>query len=506
MKLETIQQDLRYALRSLRREPAFTLAAVGALMIGIGANSAVFSVVDKVLLRPLSYPDPNRLVLFLVNTPQGPAYGGSAAKFNIWRQQSDLFHDVAAYEYAGSNLNVTGGTFPEQIHAIRVSASYFHLLGAPIIEGRAFTSQEDLPGGGTPVILSHALWQRRFGGDPKILGKTLSMGGEPFYIIGVTAATFNTQLNPSPDIFLPFQIDPSSADHATYFNVVARLRPGVTLPSANKRLQAASDEFRRRFPKILGSKDHFGVEPFHDAIVTQARRSLLILTGAVICVLLIACANVANLLLVRATARKREIAIRSALGASRGRIIRQLLTESILLSLIGGFLGLFIGVIGVRVLLQINPADIPLLGVVTLDGRLLFFAILVSLVTGILFGLLPALELSGRRSTRQGRTRSLLVAAETAIALVLLISAGLLMRSFLITRGIQRGINTHRVLTLRMSLAGSRFVTAKDLGPFIRHTDQQLNSLSGVEFAAVSYSLPLQGAFGIPFNIAGRSS
>ncbi len=523
-QMESLVQDVRYALRTLRKTPVFTLTAIGALAIGIGANTAIFSVVDKVLLRPLSYPDPSRIVLFLLTTPAGPSYGGSAAKYNIWRQQSNIFQDVSAYEYRGSNLNVTGGSFPEQIHAIRVSARYFHLFGAPMAKGRAFTTEEDQVNGPHVVVLSYGFWQRRFGGDGQIVGKTISLSGAPYEIVGIVGSDFNAELDSPPDVFLPFQIDPNSSDHAQYFNVVARLKPGVTLSMADARLRLAANDFRRKFPNIMGARDSFGLEPFQDAIVSDARTPLLILAAAVVLVLLIACANVANLLLVRATGRKREMAVRAAVGAGRSRIVRQLLTESVVLSMIGGALGLFVGSFGVRALLAINPGDLPRLGQhgsgITMDWRLLGFAIFISLITGVLFGLIPALDMSqedlgtalkegsGRSGTshRQNRTRSLLVTSETALAVVLLIGAGLLIRTFVVLRTVDRGVDTHHVLTLRMSLAGSRFVKASDVGQLVRQATQRIESLPGVIRVCASYNLPLEGAFGIPFNIVGRTN
>jgi putative ABC transport system permease protein len=476
------------------------------------------------LLKPLTYPDPSRIVLFFVSTPQGPSYGGSAAKFNIWRRQTGIFQDVAAYEYRGSNLNVTGGSFPEQIHSIRVSADYFHLLGAPIIQGRPFSMQEDRPNGGHVVVLSYGLWLQRFGGDDHVVGRTISLGGAPYNIVGVIGPSFKTELDSAPDIFLPFQIDTASTDHAQYFNVVGRLRPSVAVAAAKTQLQLAANEFHRRFPNIVGAKDGFGIELFQDAIVAEARRSLLMLSGAVIFVLLISCANVANLLFARATGRKQEMAVRTAVGAGRGRIIRQLLTESMVLSMVGGLLGLVAGWFGVKALVAINPGDIPRLGehgsAIVMDGRLLLFTLLLSVATGVLFGLMPALDVSradigialkesgGRsgRSHRQTRTRSLLIASETALAVILLIGAGLLIRSFLTLRTINRGVDTRGVLTLRMSLAGSRFTKSSEVAELVRQATRRLQDLPGVVQACASYNLPLEGLFGIPFNIVGRNS
>jgi putative ABC transport system permease protein len=519
---ETIWLDILYALRTLRKNPAFTATALAALAIGIGANSAIFSVVNAVLLRPLSYPGADRIVLFLLTSPTGPSYGGSAAKFNVWRRQTKVFQDVSAYEYSGAQLNLTGGAYPEQIHGIRVSAEYFRLFGAPVVQGRRFTAGEDRPGGGHVVILNYGLWQRRFGGDPRTIGKTISLGGAPYAVVGILGPGFNTELDSPPDIWLPFQIDPNSNDHAQYFNVVARLKPGVSPGMANAQLQLAADEFRGKFPNIMGPRDSFGVQPFQEAIVSDVRPSLLVLAGAVSFVLLIACANVANLLLVRATGRRREMAIRAAIGAARGRIIRQLLIESVVLSTAGGALGLVLGLIGVRALLAVNPGDIPRIGLhgsaIALDWQLLVFTVFVSLLTGILFGLVPALDVSrtdvtaalkegGGRSgsgRRQNKTRALLVIGEVALAVVLLVGAALLIRTFVALRSVNPGFDAHNVLTLQMSLTGPRFQRTAGVNQLLRDAVQRLEALPGVARAGASYNLPLEGAFGVPYNIVGR--
>src|SRR6185312_379572 len=221
---------------NLCKTPVFTLTAIGALAIGIGANTAIFSVVDNVLLKPLTYPDPGRIVLFFLTTPEGPSWGGSAAKFNVWRRQTHVFQDVAAYEYRGFNLNLTSGPIPEQIHTIRVTADYFRLFGAQMVQGRPFTTDEDRPNGDHVAVISYALWQRQFGGDPQMTGKAISLNNTPYEVVGVLSPTFNTELDSPPDAFLPFQIDPTSTDHAQSFKVVGRLKPGVTTAAANAQL------------------------------------------------------------------------------------------------------------------------------------------------------------------------------------------------------------------------------------------------------------------------------
>jgi putative ABC transport system permease protein len=500
------------SLRTLLRNPVFTITAVAALALGIGANAAVFSVVNAVLLKPLTFPDPDRIVQFFLTTPSGPDYGGSATRFNVLRQQTDLFQDFAAYEYNPPGLNLTGGAYPEQIHGAGVSADYFRLLGAPVIEGRTFTADEDRPGGGRSVVLSYGFWQRRFGADPRLAGKTISLSGVPYTVIGIVGPDFNTELDTPPDLWLPFQIDPDSSDQARYFSILARLKPGVTLAMANARLGRAADEFRGKFPGFVGLRDRFEVQPYPEAIVSGVRPSLLILSGAVSFVLLIACANVANLLLIRAAGRKRELALRAALGASRGRILRQLLGENMVLSAAGGTLGVVLGLAGVRAILAVNPANLPRLGAhgaaITIDWRVLSFTILVSLITGLVFGLIPALQVSRvdlNAALRASKTRSLLVTSEVAFALVLLIGSALLIRTFVALRAVDPGFDARNVLTMRMSLAGSSFKTTSDVNRLVREAVRRIEVLPGVAGAGVTYNLPLEGGLGIPFNIVGRT-
>jgi putative ABC transport system permease protein len=495
-----------------------------ALSLGIGATTAIFSVINTVLLKPLTFPDPDRIVSFFMTTSGGPSYGGSATRFNVWRQQTQALQDVSAYEYAGANLNLTGEAFPEQIHGIRVSADYFRLLGAPVILGRTFTAEEDRPNGGRAVVLSYGLWQRHFAGDPHMIGKTISLSGAPYVVVGIVGPGFNTELDTPPEVWLPFQIDPASVDHAQYFSVIARLKPGVTLAMAKAQLQLAAYEFRRKFPNMMGPRDGFSVQPYPEAIVSEVRSSLLVLAGAVGFVLLIACANVANLLLVRATGRTREIALRAAVGASRGRIVRQLLTESVVLSVLGGALGLGLGVVGARALVAMNPGDTPRIGehgaAIALDWRLVLFTISLSLLTGVFFGLIPALDISrtdpstalnqsgGRSGTgfRQNKTPSVLVISEVALALVLLVGAALLIRTFVALRAVNPGFVAHNVLTLRMSLGGSRVAKTSAVNQLIQNAVQRMEALPGVSSAGASYSLPLEGGFGVPFNIVGRTA
>ncbi len=520
--LETLLKDGKHSLRMFAQTPGFTIAAIAALALGIGANTAIFSVVNSVLLKPLTYPDADRIVQFLLTSPQGSGPGASVPKFATWRARTDVFQDVAAYDFSGPGLNLTGGAYPEQVKGLHVTHDYFRLFGAAVERGRIFTKEEDSPHGPHVAMLSDGLWRRRFGADPSIVGKNIELGGEPYAVVGIIAPSFN--FDPAPDLWLPFQFNLNTTDQAHYFIAAGRLKPDVTVGQANAQLKFAADEFRRKFPgaPAFGPKDGFSVQPLRDAIVSDVRSSLLVLVAAVSLVLLIACANVANLLLARATGRKREIAIRAAVGAGRGRIMRQLLTESVLLSVAGGALGLALGMAGVRLLLALSPGNIPRIGengsAVTLDWRVLAFTVAVSVLTGLLFGLIPALDASradlsvtlkesgGRSGSgfRQNKARSLLVISEMSLAIVLLIGAALLIRTFIALRSVNPGFDSHNVLTLQMSLTGPRFEKTTGVGQLVHDGSERLQALPGVEAAATTCCVPMEGGFGLPLNIVGR--
>ncbi len=515
------RKDLKHSLRMLIANPAFTITAVAALALGIGANTAIFSVVDTVLLKPLTYPDASRIVSFMNTSTGGSGTSASPVNFNTWRTQTSVFQDVAAYDFGGPGFNLTGAV-PEQVHGIHVSENYFRLFGAPVLLGRTFTRQEDSPNGAHVVVISYGFWQRRFGGNPKVVGSALSLSNVSYTIIGVLGKSFVT--DPTADLWVPFQIDPNSTNLGHYFLVAGRLKPGVSLDQANAELKLAAGEYRRLHPDDIGPEGGFKVESLRDSIVSGARTSLLVLLGAVSFVLLIACANVANLLLARAAGRKREFAIRSAMGASRLRIMRQLLTESVVLATVGGALGLIVGYVGVRALLAVSPANLPRVGehgaAVGLDWRVLAFTLAISLLTGLLFGLFPAIgasrpdlnttlkESSNRSGSgfRQAKARSLLVISEVSLALVLLIGAALLIRTYIALRHVNPGFDARDVLTLEMSLTGDRFDKTAAVAQVSREGRERMDAIPGVESSAFSCCLPLNVGFGLPFNIAGRAT
>jgi predicted permease len=519
--METFIQDLKHAFRMFSQQRAFAFAAIAALALGIGANTAIFSVVNAVLLKPVPFPEPERVVMFMNVSPQGSGPAASPAKFAHWSQQTSVIENAGAFRF--NVVNYTGGTFPEQLRAGQVSADFFKVIRAPFAHGRAFSADEDRPGGPRVVVLSHGLWQRRFASDPNVLGQTLSLSGDPHVVVGITGSSLDlAEFGPQPELWVPFQLDPNSTDQGHFFQVLARLKPAVTLEQADARLKLSADEYKARFGTALQPNQSFGVARLDEVFVRNARPTLLVLAGAVAFVLLIACANVANLLLVRATARRREIALRAAIGAGRGRIVRQLLTESVLLSVAGGAIGLVLGVAGIRAMLSVNTAGLPRVGeggaLVGIDWRVLAFTAVVSVATGVLFGLIPALH--GARTDlnaalkdstsrsgavlRHNKARSGLVILEVALALLLLVGSALLIRTLVALRNVEPGFDPHNVLTMRMSLTGPQFLKSEALDRLVRDGIERLEALPGVERATATCCVPLEGGYGLPFRISGR--
>jgi putative ABC transport system permease protein len=522
--LEILGQDIRQAVRTLRNHPGFTLVALAALTIGIGANTSIFSVVDKVLLQPLPYPDPDSMVQLGQRFPVGDSYAASIPEYMVWRD-NNVFSSMALYDLEGPAFNIDTGDFPEQVKGAHVSSDYFTVFGISPVIGRAFSQAEDLPDGPKAALISENLWRSHFGSDAQILTRTINLNSSPYPVVGVIPSRFAA--SPEAEVWIPLQADPHSINHAHFLQVAARLRPGVSLSQAQAEMLAVGERFRRLYPKFMDKSESVAVVPMRESMVGDIRKTLYVLFGAVALVLLIACANVANLLLARSAGRHRELAIRAALGASRSRVIRQLLTENVLLSTVGGFLGLVLGVLGVRMLLLLIPGDIPRVDPAQLrnpfellDWRILVFTIGISVLTGILFGLVPALQISkpdvastlneaGTRSStnrHQKFTSKTLVALETGLALMLLISAALLIRTFASLSSAESGIDSHHVYTMLTSLADDRYQSTEATARFARQALQNIEAIAGVESASTSLVIPATNSIGqLAFDIPGKA-
>jgi predicted permease len=515
--------DLKSALRILRQSPGFAATVIAALTLGIAVNVAIFSVVNTILLKPLPIPNQDTLV-WPSNTQNGVSVGifASPAKFFFWRSLTDVLQDVAAFR--DNVMNYTGGDAPEQVEVQQVSESFFRVYGARIILGRSFAPQEDLPGGGNFVVLSHGFWEQRLAGAPDVLGTTLPLSGDRYTVVGVTAPEFDLRdFGEDPDMWIPFQLDPNSGAQENYFLTGARLAPGVTLAEAQARMEVSAAAFGERFPGALGENAGFTVLPLQEAIIFgDARTGLWVMLGAVGFVLLVACANVANLMLARATGRRQEIAVRLTLGAPRRRIVSQLLAESLLLALVSGGLGLAFGFVGMRALLAVNTAGLQRLGaggsLMTLDWRVVVFAVVLSLVTAILFGLLPALvgsrsglsavikDSASRSGTGFGlqRTRSALVVIEVGLAVMLLIGAALMIRTSIALTNVDPGFDPANTFVMRTSLSGPGFESARNVAQVVDTALERVRTMPGVASATATCCVPLQGGLSLPFNIVGR--
>ncbi|HLL74582.1 MAG TPA: ABC transporter permease [Pyrinomonadaceae bacterium] len=512
-------QDARYAVRVLLKNPGFTAVAVVALALGIGANSAIFSVVNTVLLRPLPYKDPERLVtVWEENAKAGfPRDTPAVANYIDWRDQNQVFEGMAAI--ADQSFNLTGVGEPERLTGRLVSASLFPLLGVEPQLGRAFLPQEDAPGANKVVVIGHGLWQRRFGGDPKIVGRQINLNGENHEVVGVMPAHFQFP-DPKDEVWAPIAFTQQQAANrgSHYLQVVARMKPNVSVGQAQAEMTAIAARLRQQYPEQnadLGAT----VVPLQEHLVGDIRPALLVLLGAVGFVLLVACANVANLLLARAAVRQKEIAVRIALGASRLRLVRQFLTESVLLAALGGAVGLLLAVWGVGLLKTFIPENISQVRSIALDARVLGFTLLVSLLTGLVFGLAPALQASkfnlnetlkeGGRDSAQGsrgnRVRAALVVAEVAVSLVLLIGAGLLMNSFMRLRSVDPGFSADNLLTMSVVLPRNKYPDSQRRAAFYDEMVSRVEALPGVKSAAVTNWIPLvrQGD-STGFSIEGR--
>ena len=518
--MNALWQDIRYGFRMLWKSPGFTLVTVLALALGIGANTAIFSVVNTVLLRPLPYPNGARVVFMGEWSQQVPEMSVSYPNFIDWREQTQTLEQLGAFR--GANYVLTGVGEPERLDGRQVSAGFFNVLGVTPAVGRNFSPDEDKPGATPVALISHGFWQRRLGGDASIINRQLLLNGESFNVIGILPQTFEWQ---SPvDVWVPIglradQMGMKERGNHPGIYVLGLLKPNVSVEQARTEIKAIAARLAQQYPKSNEGNSAV-VDGLQDRAVEDIRPALLILLAAVGLVLLIACANVANLLLARAASRSKEIAIRTALGAGRLRIIRQLLTESLLLSAMGGALGLLFAMWGIDALLAVIPDNVPRLLVmgIGLDGRVLAFTLGISVLTGMLFGLAPALQASksnlneslkdGGRSGSAGasrqRVRNLLVVSEVALSLLLLVSAGLLIKSFNRLQQTELGFDPENILTLRVPLPESRYKENAVVENFWDELLRRLRSVPGVESVGLTRGLPMNGGIESGVTVEGQ--
>ncbi len=513
--MQNLWQDLKFALRMLRKNPGFTVVAILTLALGIGANTAIFSVVNSVLLQPLPYKDPGRIISLTQYDLKTHASGAlmSYTKFTQIQQQSKTLENPAGYY--SLTLSLVTEREPEAVNGARASIDFFRALGISPARGRAFLPEEEQDGGPDVAVISDGFWHSHFAGDPAAVGKSLALDGKNATIVGILPASFHFPLEfPEPDVWLPrpsemVLLTPAQVrGGASYFNMIARLRPGETLQRARAELDAINASYKQQFGSNAdATKFGISAQTLEDSLVGGLRSSLLVLLAAVGFVLLIACANVANLLLARATAREREIAVRKALGASGGRLVRQLLSESVLLSVCGGALGVFLAAALLPAVRSISPGAVPRLAEAKIDGVVLIFSLVLCVITGIVFGLVPALQASkkdlhatlkeGSRGSseggRRGRFRAFLVVAEIGLALMLMTVAGLLMQSFSRLMQVNPGFSPKNLMAFPLTLPPSRYAKPELQAQFYQQVLEHVKALPEVQAAGITSYLPLGG-------------
>jgi putative ABC transport system permease protein len=510
--LANILRDTRYAFRQLARTPGFTIVAVLTLALGVGASTAIFSVVNGVLLRPLAYPNPDALVRVYELLQKFGRFSVAPATFLDWRQQNTVFEHISAFNATGATL--VGSTGAERIQGGLVSWDMFDLLEVPPALGRTFRAEEDAPGKDTVIVLSHRMWQQRFGGDGGILGRSVTLSGTPVTVIGVMPASF--AFMPEAEFWRPLALAPNPSRGGHFLAVIARLKPGIAVEQAGAEMKTISERLAVQYPQF-SANESAEVIGLQENIVAGIRPALLTLLSAVTVVILIACANVANLLLVRASVRGKELAIRTALGAGRGRLVLQMLAESIVLALAGGSVGLLLAYLAIRPIQTLSAGSIPRSGNISIDVPVLLFALGVSIATGILFGLAPAWQASrntigsvlkegGRSSTASGGrwVRNGLLVAEVAMSIVLLVGAALLLRSFARLTSVDPGFRPEHVLAFRVALPNTSYPQDPHRIGFFTRLLEGLQSLPDVAAAGMTQSLPMRGDYMLSFTIQGR--
>jgi predicted permease len=516
-RLTELRDDLRFAARLLRKSPGFTVVAVLTLALAIGANTAIFSVVNGVLLRPLPFEQPERLFSVVRRGADGNIFPLSVPQLGFLAEQPQPFAQLTAFPTTNNGFNLNEGATPEHLLGTQVTWSFFEVLGVRPMLGRGFLPEEDTPGAQPVVVLSHELWQRRFGSQPGILGRSISLNGEPHTVVGIAPPDF--RYPGESQLWAPLRLDRATTVTMHYLLVTGRLRPEADPEQVHALVRAHGEQLRARHPELFREGFVMEASQLHGSIAQKARSALLVLLGAVVLLLLIACVNLANLQLARATARERELALRTALGASPGRLVRQLITESVLLSGVGGGLGLLLAAVCLPGVLGLASERLPLREAVRVDGVVLAFTFGVSVFAGLFFGVLPAWQASrlaplgplqgGTPRATLGaagsRTRRVLVVCQVALAVILLIGAGLLVKSFALLRGVAPGFEPEGVLTMKLALPKVRYGSLEAFDAFIQRVVQRGQALPGVEAVGFGMTLPLEVGPGIDFRIHGNS-
>ena len=510
---ETLIQDVRYAIRSLRRTPSFTIAALVTLALGVGANAAIFSVVDAVLLRPLPYPQPDRIVQLVRRTEGNESTSHTGLRYMFFRDNLQSMQAVAAWRGL-TGFNLSTGDQAEYIKAMPVSKEFFSVFGVRAAYGDVFNETHNSPGGADAVILSHGLWSRMFGGNPSAVGSTVLLGDRAYVVIGVLPREFRTI--PPADLYVPLRPSTTGPGGGFNYSVAGRLKDGISIEQANAEASSLFASFRDAHPEAMIKTEYAAAfVPYQGSMVKSARPGLLLMLGAVGMLLLIACANTANLLLARASARSREIAVRVALGAGRGRLIRQLLTESVILFLTGGTLGVLCAYWSVPALLAVTPTSYTVYQDAGVDLTVLATMLAVCVLTGLVFGLAPAISLSrpdagdtlrhdGTRTTighRSAWLRRGLVVAEVALCMLLLVGAGLLIQTFVRMRSIDPGFDPRGLLTARMSLQGDRYATTADFNRFFDQALERIRRIPGVQAASIVNGVPIERGLNLNVDV-----